>query len=91
MSTPPDRTGASSAMAYRLRGLPAGRGGADGLSVINPHQPERGVTDEHAIGKAFTEALPFTALLAVFFAGRGGDDRPTSVRADYRVCAFRPP
>ncbi len=27
-----------------------------------------GVTDEHAIGKAFTEALPFTALLTVFFS-----------------------
>jgi NhaB family Na+:H+ antiporter len=26
------------------------------------------VTDEHAIGKAFSEALPFTALLTVFFA-----------------------
>ncbi len=25
-----------------------------------------GVTDEHAIGKAFTESLPFTALLTVF-------------------------
>ncbi|MCV5342405.1 sodium/proton antiporter, partial [Escherichia coli] len=24
--------------------------------------------DEHAIGKAFTEALPFTALLTVFFS-----------------------
>ncbi|EDH9280830.1 sodium/proton antiporter, partial [Salmonella enterica subsp. enterica serovar Enteritidis] len=27
-----------------------------------------GVTDEHAIGKAFTESLPFTALLTVFFS-----------------------
>ncbi|HAB72779.1 MAG TPA: sodium/proton antiporter, partial [Pantoea sp.] len=27
-----------------------------------------GVTDEHTIGQAFTEALPFTALLTVFFA-----------------------
>ena len=26
------------------------------------------MTDVHAIGKAFTEALPFTALLTVFFA-----------------------
>jgi NhaB family Na+:H+ antiporter len=27
-----------------------------------------GVIDEHSIGKAFEEALPFTALLVVFFA-----------------------
>jgi len=27
-----------------------------------------GVTEEHQIGKAFEEALPFTALLVVFFA-----------------------
>jgi NhaB family Na+:H+ antiporter len=27
-----------------------------------------GITDEHSLGKAFQEALPFTALLAVFFS-----------------------
>ncbi|MGH8354865.1 MAG: sodium/proton antiporter, partial [Pseudomonas sp.] len=27
-----------------------------------------GITEEHRIGKAFQEALPFTALLVVFFA-----------------------
>ncbi|HHY0819180.1 TPA: sodium/proton antiporter, partial [Klebsiella pneumoniae] len=27
-----------------------------------------GVTEEHALGKAFQEALPFTALLTVFFS-----------------------
>lgn len=40
--------------------------GLIGLSVIILATSLSGVTDEHAIGKAFTEALPFTALLAVF-------------------------
>ena len=40
--------------------------GLIGLSVIILATSPGGVTDEHAIGKAFTEALPFTALLAVF-------------------------
>jgi NhaB family Na+:H+ antiporter len=30
--------------------------------------PFTGVTEEHRLGRAFTEALPFTALLVVFFA-----------------------
>jgi len=42
--------------------------GLIGLSVIILASSLTGVTDEHAIGKAFTEALPFTALLTVFFA-----------------------
>ncbi len=42
--------------------------GLIGLSVIILASSLCGVTDEHAIGKAFTEALPFTALLTVFFA-----------------------
>ncbi|EOW6741114.1 sodium/proton antiporter NhaB [Cronobacter dublinensis] len=42
--------------------------GLIGLSVIILATALCGVTDEHAIGKAFTEALPFTALLTVFFA-----------------------
>lgn len=42
--------------------------GLIGLSVIIFATSLTGVTDEHAIGKAFTEALPFTALLTVFFA-----------------------
>jgi NhaB family Na+:H+ antiporter len=40
--------------------------GLIGLSVIILATTFSGVTDEHAIGKAFTEALPFTALLTVF-------------------------
>ncbi len=42
--------------------------GLIGLSVIIFATALCGVTDEHAIGKAFQEALPFTALLTVFFA-----------------------
>ena len=42
--------------------------GLIGLSVIIFATSFTGITDEHAIGKAFTEALPFTALLTVFFA-----------------------
>ncbi|TQI80775.1 sodium/proton antiporter (NhaB family) [Serratia fonticola] len=41
--------------------------GLIGLSVIILATSLCGVTDEHAIGKAFQEALPFTALLTVFF------------------------
>lgn len=42
--------------------------GLIGLSVIIMATAFCGVTDEHAIGRAFSEALPFTALLTVFFA-----------------------
>lgn len=42
--------------------------GLIGLMVIVLLTTMRGITDEHRIGHAFEEALPFTALLAVFFA-----------------------
>ncbi len=42
--------------------------GLIGLSVIVLATSLCGVTDEHTIGQAFTEVLPFTALLTVFFA-----------------------
>ncbi|UAW98656.1 sodium/proton antiporter NhaB [Halopseudomonas nanhaiensis] len=42
--------------------------GLIGLLVIILMTSFNGVTDEHQIGKAFQEALPFTALLVVFFA-----------------------
>ena len=42
--------------------------GIIGLSVIVLTTAFNGVTNEHALGKAFEEALPFTALLVVFFA-----------------------
>ena len=42
--------------------------GLIGLSVIILAATFSGITDEHQIGHAFEEALPFTALLTVFFA-----------------------
>ena len=42
--------------------------GIIGLSVIVLLTALNGVTEEHRIGHAFEEALPFTALLVVFFA-----------------------
>ncbi|AJI84629.1 sodium/proton antiporter NhaB [Yersinia enterocolitica] len=42
--------------------------GLVGLSVIILATSFCGITNEHALGKAFQEALPFTALLTVFFA-----------------------
>ncbi|WP_391087523.1 Na(+)/H(+) antiporter NhaB [Vibrio sp. NH-UV-68] len=42
--------------------------GLIGLSVIILATSFTGVIEEHAMGKAFEEALPFTALLAVFFS-----------------------
>ncbi|PIE59957.1 MAG: sodium/proton antiporter NhaB [Desulfobulbus propionicus] len=42
--------------------------GLVGLSVIVFLTALNGVTEEHQLGSAFEEALPFTALLVVFFA-----------------------
>ncbi|HWH97014.1 MAG TPA: SLC13 family permease, partial [Pseudolysinimonas sp.] len=42
--------------------------GLIGLSVIVLATAFNGVTNEHAIGRAFHEAMPFTALLVTFFA-----------------------
>ncbi len=42
--------------------------GLIGLMIIVLLTAFNGVTDEHQIGHAFEEALPFTALLVVFFA-----------------------
>lgn len=42
--------------------------GLIGLTVIVLLTAFNGITQEHRIGKAFEEALPFTALLIVFFA-----------------------
>ena len=38
-----------------------------GLALIIVQTAFMGITDEHALGHAFEEALPFTALLVVFF------------------------
>jgi len=42
--------------------------GIIGLSVIILATALNGIIDEHQLGQAFEEALPFTALLVVFFA-----------------------
>lgn len=42
--------------------------GVVGLFVIVLATAFNGVTEEHRLGRAFEEALPFTALLVVFFA-----------------------
>jgi len=42
--------------------------GLIGLAVIILLTSFKGITKEHDLGEAFHEALPFTALLAVFFA-----------------------
>lgn len=48
-------------------GLHLAEVGLIGLSVIVLASTFNGVIEEHAIGRAFEEALPFTALLCVFF------------------------
>lgn len=42
--------------------------GIIGLTIIILATSLCGITNEHAIGKAFQESLPFTALLVVFFS-----------------------
>ncbi|MBI4665698.1 MAG: sodium/proton antiporter NhaB [Nitrospinae bacterium] len=42
--------------------------GVIGLSMIILLTALNGITDEHQLGRAFHEALPFTALIVVFFA-----------------------
>src|SRR5690606_16782327 len=42
--------------------------GLIGLMIIVLQTAFNGVTDEHQLGEAFKEALPFTALLVTFFA-----------------------
>ncbi|MFK7806950.1 MAG: sodium/proton antiporter NhaB [Saprospiraceae bacterium] len=41
--------------------------GMIGLALIIVQTAFMGITDEHSLGKAFEEALPFTGLLVVFF------------------------
>jgi Na+:H+ antiporter, NhaB family len=49
-------------------GLHLAEVGLIGLSVIVLSTALNGVTEEHRLGPAFEEALPFTALLVVFFS-----------------------
>jgi sodium/proton antiporter, NhaB family (TC 2.A.34.1.1) len=51
------------ALAFHLAAV-----GIVGLSVIVLLTATNGIVEEHQLGKAFEEALPFTALLVVFFA-----------------------
>ncbi|OZG73636.1 Na+/H+ antiporter NhaB [Hahella sp. CCB-MM4] len=51
------------ALAFHLAAV-----GLIGLMVIILQTSANGIIEEHQIGKAFEEALPFTALLVVFFA-----------------------
>ncbi|MBQ0785488.1 MAG: sodium/proton antiporter, partial [Amphritea sp.] len=51
------------ALAFHLASV-----GLIGLTVIILLTAFNGIVEEHQIGKAFEEALPFTALLVVFFA-----------------------
>ena len=51
------------ALAFHLAAV-----GIIGLSVIIILTSMNGVIEEHHLGKAFEEALPFTALLVVFFS-----------------------
>ncbi len=51
------------ALAFHLAAV-----GLIGLAIIILLTAFNGVVEEHQIGKAFEEALPFTALLVVFFA-----------------------
>ena len=48
-------------------GFHFGEAGLIGLTVIVLATALNGVTEEHRLGRAFTEAMPFTALLVVFF------------------------
>ena len=49
-------------------GLHLAEVGLIGLTIIVLTTAFTGIVEEHRIGKAFEEALPFTALLTVFFA-----------------------
>jgi NhaB family Na+:H+ antiporter len=51
------------ALAFHLASV-----GLIGLTIIILLTAFNGIVEEHQIGKAFEEALPFTALLVVFFA-----------------------
>ena len=50
------------ALAYQLAAV-----GIIGLAIMVLMTAFNGITEEHSLGQAFHEALPFTALLAVFF------------------------
>ncbi|MGH8194635.1 MAG: sodium/proton antiporter NhaB [Woeseiaceae bacterium] len=71
--TPQEKTalivqGAVAGLLVLALGFHLAEPGVVGLLVIVLATAFNGVTEEHRIGRAFEEALPFTALLVVFFA-----------------------
>ena len=59
--------------------------GMIGLSVIILATTFTGVTDEHAIGKAFQESLPFTCIISRIFLCRCGDYRSKTFCTNYSL------
>jgi Na+:H+ antiporter, NhaB family len=60
--------GIAAAFLFIALGLHITEVGIIGLTVIVLQTAFNGITDEHRLGEAFHEALPFAALLVVFFA-----------------------
>jgi len=60
--------GAASVLLVLCLGFHLAEVGLVGLMIIIILTAMNGVTEEHRIGKAFEEALPFTSLLVVFFS-----------------------
>jgi NhaB family Na+:H+ antiporter len=60
--------GAVAVVLVAALGLHLAEPGIVGLLVIVLATAFNGITEEHRLGRAFEEALPFTALLVVFFA-----------------------
>ena len=60
--------------------------GIIGLGVIILLTSFKGITHEHDLGDAFKEALPFTALLVVFFWCCKRNSRSTALYTYYFVC-----
>ncbi|MEC8012551.1 MAG: sodium/proton antiporter NhaB [Pseudomonadota bacterium] len=60
--------GISAVLLVAGLGLHVAEVGLIGLAIIVLQTAFNGITEEHALGHAFEEALPFTALLVVFFS-----------------------
>ena len=60
--------GATAAYLCIALGFHLAEVGVIGLSVIVLATAFNGITEEHRLGRAFEEALPFTSLLVVFFS-----------------------
>jgi NhaB family Na+:H+ antiporter len=60
--------------------------GLIGLTIIVLQTAFNGVVEEHDLGKAFEEALPFTSLLVVFFWRGWCDSRSAPVLTRHCLC-----